>query len=386
MPRYHAFTAESVAEGHPDKICDQLSDVMLDAILTEDKYARVACDCLVTTGMVMIAGEISTKAYVDFTGLTRATLQRIGYTDPSIAFDYQSCAVVVMIEEQSPELAIAVDRRGAGDQGIMVGYATDEGRDCGVETDLMPVPITLAHRLARQLADARKNGRVPYLYPDGKTQITVEYDGDRPTGILDAVVCAHHHPDVPAKDVQDAILREVIEPVLKPTGLLKEDTAFHVNPTGSFTRGGPQVDVGLTGRKIAVDAYGGMARHGGSAFSGKDPTKTDRSGAYMARYIAKHIVAAGLARRCEVQISYVMAVAEPVSVSVDTGGTGRMPDEDIARLIAGTFDMTPASIIEELDLRRPIYAPTAVYGHFGRPELNLPWEQTDRVDALKAGT
>lgn len=383
MPIQVAFTAESVAEGHPDKLCDQLSDAVLDAILMEDKYARVACECLVTTGLVIIAGEISTKAYVDFTKLARETIRRIGYTDPAIAFDYQSCAVLVMLEEQSPELGLAVDRRGAGDQGIMVGYATDEAASCSLDTDLMPVPITLAHRLVRRLADVRTSGRLPYLYPDGKTQITVDYADDQPVRIANAVVCGHHRGNVTPAQVRDDLIQEVIHPVLGPTGLLTDTTVFHVNPAGSFSKGGPQVDVGLTGRKIAVDTYGSAARHGGSALSGKDPTKTDRSGAYMARYIAKNIVAAGLANRCEVQLSYVLGIAEPVSVSVNTSGTGRVSDEHLTRIIRTTFDLTPASIIEELDLRRPIYAPTAVYGHFGRTDLDLPWERTDRVEELR---
>lgn len=383
MSGHTAITAESVTEGHPDKICDQLSDVILDAILAEDGYARVSCECLMTTGLVMIAGNISTKAYVDFTRLTRETLRRIGYTDPVIGFDYQSCAVIVMIEEQSPELGVAVDRRGAGDQGMMIGFATNEGTACGLDTNLMPAPIHFAHRLARALAQARKSGRLPYLYPDGKTQLTVEYENDCPARISHVVVSGHHRADVEPAQVRDDMIREVIMPVLEPTALLTDATVYHVNPAGPFTRGGPQVDVGLTGRKIAVDAYGSRARNGGSCLSGKDPTKTDRIGAYMARYIAKNVVAAGLARQCEVELSYVLAVPEPVSVRLDTAGTGRLPDAELERTIMSLFDLTPAGIIEELDLRRPIYAPTSVYGHFGRTDLDLPWERTDRVEDLK---
>jgi len=377
------YTAESVTEGHPDKICDLVSDAVLDAILEKDKYARVACETLVTAGMVVVAGQITTKSYVDITGVVRSTLKEIGYVDPALRFDYRGCAVVVMVEEQSSEIAIAVDRKGAGDQGIMVGYATNEGESAGIECDLMPVPIFLAHKLARAITDARKSGKIPYLYPDGKSQITIMYEDGVPRRITDVVLSSHHKEGVELETVKEDLIKEVGQPVLQPTGLLGTDTAFHVNPSGSFTKGGPLVDVGLTGRKIVVDSYGMAARHGGSAFSGKDYTKTDRSGAYAARYVAKNLVAAGVARKCEVQLGYIIGEAEPVSVRVDTFGTGAKDEVEIEAAVRELFDLTPAGIIESLDLRRPIYKATACYGHFGRSGDGFPWERTDRVEEIR---
>jgi S-adenosylmethionine synthetase len=378
------FTSEAVTEGHPDKVCDQVADAILDSILKEDKYARVACEALVTTGLVLVAGEITTKAYVDLTRIVRSTIEEIGYTDPVISFDAHSCAVMIMIEEQSPDIAIGVDRKGAGDQGMMVGYATNEGSRIGYNAEYMPLPIFLANLLAKRLAAVRKDGTLPYLYPDGKTQVTIEYADGIPVVLRHVVMSAHHRADVPQSKIREDFMRAVIEPILGPTGLLdSKKTVYHVNPTGAFTKGGPFVDVGVTGRKIVVDTYGTMSRHGGAAFSGKDPTKTDRSANYMARWVAKHVVAAGLADRCEVQLAYVIGEAEPVSVHVDTFGTGKVPDLELVKLVREKFDLTPAGILETLDLRRPIYRKTAAYGHFGRLEPGFTWENLDRVEELK---
>lgn len=384
MDQITHHTAESVTEGHPDKICDQISDAVLDAFLEKDKYARVACEALVTTGLVVVAGEITTKSYVDVTGVVRNTIKEIGYDDPRLCFDYQSCAVVVMVEEQSGEIAIAVDRKGAGDQGIMVGFATSEGEGIGMECGHMPVPIFLAHRLTSAIADARKTRLLPYLYPDGKSQITLRYENGAPESIVDVVLSSHHREDIAQEQITDDLVNKVGRPALEPTGLLREDTRFHVNPSGRFTKGGPMVDVGLTGRKIVVDSYGMAARHGGSAFSGKDYTKTDRSGAYAARYVAKNLVAAGAARACEVQLGYIIGEADPVSVHVDTFGTGAEDPGKIEKAVRELFDLTPAGIIEALDLRRPIYRATACYGHFGRSGDGFPWERTDRADDIKS--
>jgi S-adenosylmethionine synthetase len=377
------YTAESVTEGHPDKICDQISDAVLDAFLVQDKYARVACEALVTTGLVVVAGEITTKSYLDITGVVRRTLAEIGYNDPCIGFDGQSCAVVVMVEDQSSEIAIAVDRKGAGDQGIVVGYATGEGEDIGDGCRYMPVPIFYANKLASGLAAARKSGKIPYLYPDGKSQVTIAYKNGVPDSITDVVLSSHHKEGVDLKKITADLVKEVGRPVLEPTGLLREDTKFHVNPSGSFTKGGPAVDTGLTGRKIVVDCYGMAARHGGSAFSGKDYTKTDRSGAYAARYVAKNLAAAGAAKKCEVQLGYIIGEVDPVSLRVDTFGTSSIEEGVIEDAVRDLFDLTPAGIIETLDLRRPIYGVTSCYGHFGREGDNFPWERTDMVEQIK---
>jgi S-adenosylmethionine synthetase len=379
-----SFTSESVTEGHPDKVCDQVADAILDSILKEDKYARVACECLVTTGLVLVAGEITTKAYIDMTRVVRSTIEEIGYTDPEISFDAQSCAVMIMIEEQSADIAIGVDRKGAGDQGMMVGYATNEGSLIGYNAEYMPLPIFLANLLARRLATVRKEKILPYLYPDGKTQVTIEYADGKPILLRHVVLSAHHRPEVKQARIRDDVMSAVLEPVLSPTGLLDPGkTVCHVNPTGAFSKGGPFVDVGVTGRKIVVDSYGTMSRHGGAAFSGKDPTKTDRSANYMARTVAKHLTAADLADRCEVQLAYVIGEPEPVSVHVDTFGTGKIPDLELVTLVRDTFDLTPAGIIEMLDLRKPIYRQTAAYGHFGRTEPGFTWEILEKVEELK---
>jgi S-adenosylmethionine synthetase len=372
------FTSESVTEGHPDKIADQISDAILDACLEQDPYSRVACETLTCTGLVVIAGEITTQAYVDFQSLVRGTVAAIGYDNALYGFDSNTCSVISTINKQSGDIAMGVDTGGAGDQGMMFGYATDETEE------LMPTPISLAHKLTRRLSEVRKNGQMAYLRPDGKSQVTVEYDGNGKPLRVDAVVISTQHAEQVGNDeLRRDILKQVIQAVI-PAKLLDEDTKYHINPTGRFVIGGPMGDTGLTGRKIIVDTYGGMGRHGGGAFSGKDPTKVDRSAAYMARYIAKNIVAAGLAQRCEVQLAYAIGVAEPVSVLVDTFGTGKLSSVALQKLVREHFALTPKGIIESLDLRRPIYKKTAAYGHFGRTDADFRWEATDKADALKA--
>ncbi len=384
------FTSESVTEGHPDKVCDAVSDSVLDALLAADPEARVACETCAITGMVMVMGEISTSAYVDIPSIVRATLKEIGYDSSEVGFDYKSCAVLTSIDEQSPDIAMGVDKSyeskngddseldtGAGDQGMMFGYANDD------TPEYMPMPIALAHRVARRLTEVRKSGLGPFLRPDGKSQITVEYEGNKVKRVDTVVVSTQHSEDIGLEELKAFIIENVIKPVI-PAELLDEDTKIFVNPTGRFVIGGPQGDAGLTGRKIIVDTYGGFARHGGGAFSGKDPTKVDRSACYMMRYVAKNIVAAGLAKECEVQVAYAIGVAKPVSVSVDTFGTGVISDEKISEIISEIFDLRPAAIIRDLDLRRPIYSATSSYGHFGRTDIDLPWERTDKVDLLKS--
>ncbi|MGZ4813977.1 MAG: methionine adenosyltransferase [Terriglobales bacterium] len=371
------FTSESVTEGHPDKIADQISDAILDACLEQDPYSRVACETLTATGLVVIAGEITTKAYVDFQTLVRGVVASIGYDNALYGFDSNTCAVISTINKQSGDIAMGVDTGGAGDQGMMFGYATNE------TPELMPTPISLAHKLTRRLSEVRKNGTLPYLRPDGKSQVTVEYDENHNPKRVDAVVISTQHAETVSNDeLRSDILKHVIQAVI-PAELLDADTKYHINPTGRFVIGGPMGDTGLTGRKIIVDTYGGMGRHGGGAFSGKDPTKVDRSAAYMARYIAKNVVAAGLADRCEVQLAYAIGVADPVSVLVDTFGTGKITDEKIAELVFKNFQMTPKGIMETLKLRRPIYKKTAAYGHFGRTDKDFTWEATDKASGLR---
>jgi S-adenosylmethionine synthetase len=372
----HLFTSESVTEGHPDKTADQISDAILDRIMEDDPLGRVACETLVTTGMAFIAGEISTTCYVDIPDVVRGVIKEIGYTDASFGFDYETCAVLTAINEQSRDIAMGVEKEGAGDQGMMFGYAKDE------TPELMPLPIMLAHRLVRGLAEARKSGQLGYLRPDGKSQVTVEYENGEPTGVRAVVIAAQHHPDVREQQVRDDVIRHVVKPLI-PADLIDEsDIRYFINETGRFVVGGPQADCGLTGRKIIVDTYGGVGSHGGGCFSGKDPTKVDRSGSYAARHVAKNIVAAGLARECEVQIAYAIGVAAPVSVMVDTNGTGTIPDTEIARKVTRVFDLRPRAIIDRLDLRRPVFRRTAAYGHFGREEEGFTWELIDRVDDL----
>jgi S-adenosylmethionine synthetase len=385
----YLFTSESVTEGHPDKMCDQISDAILDAIVREDPGARVACETATTTGLVIVLGEITTNTYVDFQAVVRETVRDIGYTKAEYGFDYETCGTLISVKGQSPDIAQGVDAAlevreavashelGAGDQGMMFGFA------CRETAELMPLPIALAHRMAQKLAASRKSGQLPYLRPDGKTQITVEYQHGVPRAVRTVVLAAQHDPDVHADRLHDDLVEAVILPSI-PQELRDTDPVMHVNPTGRFVTGGPMGDAGLTGRKIIVDSYGGMARHGGGAFSGKDPTKVDRSGAYAARWVAKNVVAAGLADRFEVEIAYGIGIAHPISFSVESFGTGRIPDAEIQRLIERHFDLRPASIIAALDLRRPIYRQTAAYGHFGRPELDLPWERTDRAAVLAA--
>jgi S-adenosylmethionine synthetase len=372
------FTSESVTEGHPDKIADQISDAILDACLEKDAYSRVACETLLTTGLAFIAGEITTKAYVDFPSIVRGTVTAVGYTDASYGFDSQTCSVISSIHEQSPDIAMGVDPGGAGDQGMMFGYASNEN------DELMPTPIALAHKLTRRLSEVRKNGSLDFLRPDGKSQVTVEYDSNHKPVRVDAVVISTQHSEtVDNRRLRAEVLEHVIQAAL-PEHLLDQDTKYHINPTGRFVVGGPMGDTGLTGRKIIVDTYGGMGRHGGGAFSGKDPTKVDRSACYMARYIAKNVVASGLADRCEVQLAYAIGIAEPVSVLVQTFGTGKLPESQIENLVREHFKLTPKGIIESLNLRRPIYKKTAAYGHFGRKEPDFTWEATDKAAALKS--
>jgi len=380
MKRY-LFTSESVTEGHPDKIADQIADAILDAILEKDPYARVACECLVTTGLVFIAGEITTECYVEMPEIARQTIREIGYTDASYGFDWQTCGVITSIDQQSPDIAQGVVGRqnheiGAGDQGIMFGYACDE------TAELMPMPIMLAHKLAQRLARVRKEGILDFLRPDGKTQVTLEYVDGRPVRVDAVVIAAQHHPTVSYSTLREGIIEEVIKKVIPPS-MIDHRTRFYINTTGRFVIGGPMADCGMTGRKNIVDTYGGMGHHGGGSYSGKDPTKVDRSGSYMARYVAKNIVAAGLAKKCEVQVAYTIGEPEPVSLMLDTFGTGVVPTDDIARVVREIFDFRPGRIIDHLELRRPIYRKTACYGHFGREEPEFTWEKTDKVEELR---
>jgi len=372
----YLFTSESVTEGHPDKIADQISDAILDAILEKDPEGRVACETLVTTGLIFIAGEITTKCYVDIPRIARQTIKEIGYTQASFGLDYKSCSVITSIHEQSPDIAQGVDKNGAGDQGMMFGYAT-------IETpEFMPLPITLAHRLTRRLAEVRKRKILPYLRPDGKSQVTVEYENGTPKKVKTVVIAAQHSADVEVEDIEDEIIKKVIEPCI-PEKYKNEEIEYYINPTGAFKIGGPQADTGLTGRKIIVDTYGGVGSHGGGCFSGKDPTKVDRSGSYMARYIAKNIVASGIAQRCELQLAYVIGENQPVSLMVDTFGTGKISEEKIKELIRDNFDLTPRGTIKTLNLLRPIYKKTASYGHFGRREKTFTWEKIDLAQHLR---
>jgi len=383
MSEYSVFTSESVSEGHPDKMADQISDAVLDAIIKDDRNARVAVETMVKTGMVVVAGEVTTSTYVDLEDLIRDVVCDIGYTSSDVGFDGRSCAVLNAIGKQSPDIAMGVDEGenkdlGAGDQGLMFGYASNE-------TDvLMPAPIQYSHRLVERQAELRKNGSLPWLRPDAKSQVTMHYQDGKPHAVDAVVLSTQHDPSISLKDLREAVMEEIIKPVL-PAEWIHKDTKFHINPTGNFVIGGPVGDCGLTGRKIIVDTYGGMARHGGGAFSGKDPSKVDRSAAYAGRYVAKNIVAAGLADRCEIQVSYAIGVAEPTSISVNTFGTGKISDELIVNLVRDVFDLRPRGIIEMLDLKRPIYRATAAYGHFGREDANFTWERTDKIDALKSG-
>lgn len=381
MANSHLFTSESVSEGHPDKVADQISDAILDAIFMDDPAARVACETMVNTGMVVISGEITTDAWIDMQDVVRQTVKRIGYDSSDMGFDWESCAVLTSIDKQSADIAMGVDdtedhEQGAGDQGLMFGYASNE-------TDvLMPAPITYAHQLVKRQAEVRKNGTLPWLRPDAKSQVTFRYEDHKPVGIDAVVLSTQHSDDISTPALREAVMDEIIKPVL-PEEWITKDTQYHINPTGRFVIGGPVGDCGLTGRKIIVDTYGGMARHGGGAFSGKDPSKVDRSAAYASRYVAKNIVAAGLADRCEIQVSYAIGVAEPTSISVETFGTSKLDEARIIELVREHFDLRPRGLIAMLDLLRPIYGPTAAYGHFGREDIDLPWEKTDKAEALK---
>jgi len=377
MLEKYLFSSESVTEGHPDKICDQVSDAVLDSVLKDDKNGRVACECFTTTGLMMVGGEITTKTYVDIQEIVRRTVKKIGYTDPQAGFHWKSIAVVESIDKQSPDIALGVDREGAGDQGLMFGYASDE---TGV---LMPLPITLAHRLTMRLAEVRRSGILDWLRPDGKSQVTIEYENGTPKRVEAVVISTQHTPDIEMIDLRPLVQKHIIEPII-PAEMRDEDTKYHINPTGRFVLGGPVADTGLTGRKIIVDTYGGVGSHGGGCFSGKDPSKVDRSASYMARYIAKNIVASGLASRCEVQLAYAIGVAEPVSIMTNTFGTGKISETELVKVVRKVFPLTPKGMIGHLNLIRPIYEKTAAYGHFGRelPEFN--WEFTDMIDELKA--
>ncbi|WP_217125343.1 methionine adenosyltransferase [Hydrogenophilus thiooxidans] len=384
MGKHYLFTSESVSEGHPDKVADQISDGVLDAVLSEDPNGRVACETLVSTGLVVISGEITTSAHINYREIAQEVVKRIGYDDSEIGFDYKSCAVLVAINRQSPDIAQGVNQahddpldQGAGDQGLMFGFA------CNETPTLMPLPIYYAHRIMERQAQLRKDGRLPWLRPDAKAQLTVRYEDGKPTAIDTVVVSTQHHPDITYDQIREAVIEEIVKPVL-PSELIRGEIRYLINPTGRFVIGGPHGDCGLTGRKIIVDTYGGAAHHGGGAFSGKDPSKVDRSAAYAGRYVAKNIVAAGLAERCEVQVAYAIGVARPVSLMVNTFGTGKIPDEQIEALVSRHFDLRPRAIIETLDLRRPIYSKTAAYGHFGREEPEFTWERTDKASALRA--
>jgi S-adenosylmethionine synthetase len=382
MTTTHLFTSESVSEGHPDKVADQISDAVLDAIFEQDPAARVACETMVNTGMVILSGEITTSAWVDMQAVVRKTVREIGYNSSEMGFDWESCAVITSIDKQSADIAQGVDEfddheQGAGDQGLMFGYASNE-------TDvLMPAPIHYAHKLVKRQAEVRKNGTLPWLRPDAKSQVTFRYEDHKPVGIEAVVLSTQHNPEISTDALREAVLEEIIKPVL-PAEWINADTQYHINPTGRFVVGGPVGDCGLTGRKIIVDTYGGMARHGGGAFSGKDPSKVDRSAAYAGRYVAKNVVAAGLADRCEIQVSYAIGVAEPTSISIETFGTGKISNDKIVELVREHFDLRPKGLIAMLNLLRPIYGPTAAYGHFGREEPNFTWEKTDKADALRA--
>lgn len=376
MSAKRLFTSESVTEGHPDKIADQISDAILDAALREDRDSRVACETLLTTGLVVIAGEITTRAHIDYAEVARETIRQIGYTRAKYGFDCDTCGVITAIHTQSPDIAIGVDTGGAGDQGMMFGYACDETQE------LMPMPILLAHKITKRLSEVRKEGLLDYLRPDGKSQVTVVYEGSRPIRVDTVVVSAQHSDRVKNEQIRHDIIEHVVRAVI-PDHMLDRDTKFHINPTGRFVIGGPQGDTGLTGRKVIVDTYGGAGAHGGGAFSGKDPTKVDRSASYMARYIAKNIVAAGLAARCEVQLAYAIGIAEPISILIDTKGTGKVDEDKLSELVRSHFELTPRGIIESLDLLRPIYRKTAAYGHFGRNEPEFTWERTDKAEALR---
>lgn len=385
MTKNRILSAESVTAGHADKLCDLIADSVLDAILAEDRFARVSCEVMATTGMVVVAGQITTKCYVDITGVVRETIRRVGYDDPALGFDYQSCGVIVLLEEQSADVAAGIDRKGAGDTGVAVGYATDEGSRLPVDVGLMPVPQFLANRLTDRLSEVQRGGKLAYLYPDGKSHVSVAYGSDgRPRELTQVVLAAHHHETADLAKLRRDLKRLVVKPVLEPTGLLGKDTEVVINPIGAFLEGGPRGDSGVTGRKSGADCYGPACPHGGSAFAGKDPTQPDRTGCFGARWAAKHLVAAGLARRCVVETAYLIGRPDPLYVQVDSRGTGALPDAELGRIVAGHFDLSLAGIIEALDLRRPIYSPTAVGGSFGRADGDFPWEELPHLATLKA--